>query len=628
MSRADDDKVTTAGQQAEPDDRPNVLGTMQRLLERIGAGSPAGQEDAATDADTPAGPPQPPPAPDVSGATHTGQCPDLSGAAMPGGRPALGIDIGSSSMKLVCLQHSPLGVEVVDASVTPLAAEPGAGRFGQIGRSLRSFIARQSSKPRRASYAFSGEGAATLCCSLPRMEEADLSQALHWKLAEEDSVDIERSTVAHHTLGGPGANGEQEFVAAAVPDTLDRIDTLFPGQRPRLSVVVTEPLAVESLILAACPRRGGGATAVLDVGNRSSRLSVISGQGLRFTRAIPVGGEAVTEALVGRITLESETVEVGREQAEQLKREYAIGQDEPVEVGGVAVPASRVLGAIRPALERLASEAVRSMQFFSQTHGMTKVERLMVCGGGAALGGLAEYLSREIHMPAARLDPWRILDFEVSDEIEASPALFAAATGAAIHDGARINLLPPRLRARRMISMVRTGSIAATGFILAALLGLSWVAGQQSAELQKVVAEKRSAADPMEAMAEQIEEAKQRRAELERRKQILRSMGIGRPVHAAVLKELSNILPPGSYLRSLSFDKAEGVCKMRLVVDVYAMPSAPSRRLKQDLISALERSPFFVNVSFVPAPGKPDGPMRAPDEQLVLTCQVLGVLGE
>ncbi|MFW6107874.1 MAG: pilus assembly protein PilM, partial [bacterium] len=619
MSRADDDKVTTAGQQAESDDRPNVLGPMQRLLERIGAGEPGDPGEAATETDAPAGPPPPRPAPDVSGATRTVQNPDLSGAVLPGGRPALGIDIGSSSMKLVCLQDGPLGTRVIDASVTPLAAEPGAERFGQIARSLRSFLARQPSKPHTASYAFSGEGAATICCSLPPMEEADLGQALQWKLAEEDSVDIERSTVAHCTRGGAGADGEQEVVAAAVPDALDRVDTLF-GQRPRLSVVVTEPLAVESLVLAASPRRAGGATAVLDVGNRSSRLSVISGEGLRFTREIPVGGAAVTEALVGRITLESETVEVGRAEAEQVKREYSIGQDEPVEVAGVAVPASRVLGAIRPALERLASEAVRSMQFFSQTHGLTKVENLMICGGGAALGGLAEYLSREIHMPAARLDPWRALDFEVSDEVKASPALFAAATGAAIHDGARINLLPPRLRARRMISMIRTGSIAATGFILAALLGLSWVAGRQSAELGKVVAEKRGAAGPMEAMAEQIEEAKQRQAELERRKQILRSMGIGRPLHAAALKELSNILPAGSYLRSLSFDKADGVCKMRLVVDVYAMPSAPPRRLKQDLVSGLERSPFFVNVSFVPAPGRPDGPTRAPDEQLVLTC--------
>ena len=67
---------------------------------------------------------------------------------------------------------------------------------------------------------------------------------------------------------------------------------------------------------------------------------------------------------------------------------------------------------------------------------------------------------------------------------------------------------------------------------------------------------------------------------------------------------------------------------MRLVVDVYEMPSASVVRLKQRLVAALEDSPFFVNVSFsrLNNPASKNG--RSPDESLQLTCQVLGFPGD
>ena len=115
----------------------------------------------------------------------------------------------------------------------------------------------------------------------------------------------------------------------------------------------------------------------------------------RKTDAEDDGGHAA--ALAVKVTLEHQTAEVSRTAAEQMKRKYRIGSGDAVEAEGVTLPGARILGLIRPVLERLATEVVRTLQFYAQSHGLAKVERLLLCGGGAALAGTA--VGARIHVP-------------------------------------------------------------------------------------------------------------------------------------------------------------------------------------------------------------------------------------
>jgi len=552
--------------------------------------------------------------------------PELSNATLYGSRSVIGLDIGEQTLKLVHIHAASDGLRLGDATVTSLPPKSDPGRFDLIAKTVADFLTSAKPRVRTACCAMSGEQTATLCCSLPRMGDKDLAQALQWKIAEAASIDADRLIVGHSVVG-TGHGGNVDVVAAAVPTGLDRVDALFPRDNPRLSLVITEPLAVENVIRAAYHDQEHGPVAVLDIGGPGAKLTIIGETGLEFTRRLPVGGDAITAALAVKMTLDDQTVQISRQVAERLKKKYAIGQDAPVQSAGITVPATRILGAIRPVLERVASEVVRSLQFYAQTHNQAKVESLLLCGGGATLQGLDQYFTREARIPTTLLDPWRMLGCRVRHGVTVDPALFAVATGAVIHDGSRINLLPPRIRARRMISLVRASSILITAIATCALLGLSWVAHKQSAQLRAMLTEKQASTSPMQAIVDQIAAADAQRAELGRRQEILRLLGVGKPIHAAILKELSNVTPEGAYLRSLSFDDAHGVPEIRLLVDVYSMPGMTATRLKQRLIARLEESPFFVNVSFSPSAVHVDKGLRAPDEALELTCQVLGFPG-
>ena len=553
---------------------------------------------------------------------------ELGTATTLSGRSVLGLDVGTRTLKIVHLQPAGAGIRLLNVEVIPLPPPSDPERFTFAADAVQRFLTDAKPRVRTACCAIGGQGTATACCTMPKMSDKDLANALRWKIAEADSVDADHSTVDSYALDKKRTSGTSEFVVAAAPRDIGKLDAFFPNGNPRLALVVPEPVAIDNIVAATYHPQERGPVAVLDIGTSSARLTITGSHGLEFTRDIPVGGDTITAALAGTVTLADGPVEISRHTAEELKRKYAIGGADLVEAGGVVLPASRILGAIRPVLERLTSEVVRSVQFYGQIHGLAKVESLLICGGGAALSGLADFFSKETRIPTAVLNPWRALGVDVPPDLDADPALFAVATGAAIHDGSKLNLLPAHIRARRTISAVRTISLIVSAVAFLALAGLSYTAAQQAEKLRAVAQLKRESAAPVRAIARKVEIAQSYARALAKRKGILKALGAGRAIHAAVLKELSNIMPEGTYLRSLAFGTTKSVREVRLVVDVYAMPSAGTVRLKQRLIAALEDSPFFVNVSFSPLSSRASGDRRSPDETLQLACQVLGFPGD
>jgi len=559
-----------------------------------------------------------------TGALHA----EPGNAVIHRGRSIIGLDIGTRTLKLVHLQTSANGMRLVDAVVTELPPKSDPERFDAISEAVEKVISQAKPRIKAAGCSLSGEGVSTICCLMPRMAEKDLAQAVRWKVAEDNSIDGDRATIGHYVLNPKKKTSNFDVVVAAVPPDIGRMDVLFNTDNPRLSTVITDPIATENVVMAACKAQDRGAIAVLDIGSTASRLSVTGQDGLEFTREVPVGGDSITAALTGKMSIDNKTIEINRQAAEELKKKYSIGAAGTVEAAGLAVPAPRILAAIRPALERLASEVTRSLQFYSQSHNLATIDALLICGGGATLGALPQYLSKETRIPTSPLDPWQMLGFEVEPAVETNPALFAVATGSAIHDKSRINLLPPHIKAKRMISAIRTVSLVVTAFAFLLLSGLAWTANAQKARLQQVMATKRETTAPMQVLADKVATAESYKQELNRRREILKHLGVGKAIHAAILRELSNIMPEGTYLRSVAFPRTGRTQKMELGVDIYSMPSAGSATLKQQLIAALEDSPFFVNVSFTPSRMSNQEEDRAPDEALELTCQVLGFPGD
>lgn len=189
---------------------------------------------------------------------------------------------------------------------------------------------------------------------------------------------------------------------------------------------------------------------IANIGHEHVDVVIARGPDLLFARNLTGGSKLFDDAIGQRLS-------VNPEQAEKLKREYA----SLVPGSRYATPnherASRAALAAAGQLLSLLQSATLFAKSQLKIAGL-KVDRVMLCGGGAALEGLPEYISGAMGVRAELFDPFRVvdtskLDPESADELEAfrleSVVALGLATMASDPEAYSLEILPPAVAKRR-----------------------------------------------------------------------------------------------------------------------------------------------------------------------------------
>ena len=121
-------------------------------------------------------------------------------------------------------------------------------------------------------------------------------------------------------------------------------------------------------------------TMILKMGYSGTLVIVCYGGYVRFTRALPVGGEMFTKIIQQELNLE-------REQAEEYKKVY--GADKFQAEG-------KVFEVIKPSLDNLILEVKRASVFFTKHNPSANIKRIILSGGTALMPGLITYIANNI----------------------------------------------------------------------------------------------------------------------------------------------------------------------------------------------------------------------------------------
>ncbi len=245
----------------------------------------------------------------------------------------------------------------------------------------------------------------------------------------------------------------QEFVVDGESGVRDPLGMKGVRLEGRVHVVTAATQVVQGL--ARCARRAGvraahlaalpyaaahavlrpheveRGVALLDIGGGCTGLALFQDGAIRFTGAIPVGGNHITNDIaVG--------LKIPFEDAERVKIEHgralagADGEDAALPVpdhGGAsrAVSLDILLSIIEPRVEEmlvLAQEALKASELLDRVHA-----GIVITGGTSLLPGIAEHAERVFEMPARAGEPelWDDVPIELSD-----PRL-AGATGLVLY---------------------------------------------------------------------------------------------------------------------------------------------------------------------------------------------------
>ena len=316
-----------------------------------------------------------------------------------GSQPLLGIDVSASSVKLVELvPGARAGMRLERYAIEPI--ERGAIVDGNIERpeavadALTRAIRRTGTRTRQVAMALPSAAVIAKRITLPAgLQEEDYEVQVESEANQYIPFSMDEVNLDFQILGPAAQNDEdvEVLLAASRKEKID--DRIAIAEMAGLKPVVidVEPYAARTAIdhvTSHLPNHGEGMIlAVFDVGQSTTRLTVVLNGQTIFEREQSFGGSQLTQDIVRLYGLTTEEAE--------LKKKSG---DLPDNYG------SELLS---PFVEQGATEVARSLQFFYTSTPFTRIDRIFLAGGCAVTAGLAEAVAERAQVPTEIMSPFQ-----------------------------------------------------------------------------------------------------------------------------------------------------------------------------------------------------------------------------
>lgn len=308
---------------------------------------------------------------------------------------AVGIDIGTSAIKVVQLKKSPSGPELVNYGMIPLPpdamSEGAVGDAGTVSEAIKELLKTKNIKPERVFASVSGQNVIMRLTKLPIMSEEDLEQTVLIEAEQYVPYAIDEVSITHAVLGTvdedeDGGGKYSILLVVAQKDLVNSYMDVLKSAKASPEIVDVDTIAAlnaleGSYMQTASSQEGGEVVAIIDAGARTTNISVLKAGVLMFTRNIPIAGNNITDMI-------REVMHQEFEQAEQIKVEEAdvMGETANNEISEV----------VKTTVEELASEIRRSFDYFKAQSREPLIHRIILSGGTGNLIGFNTYLSNEL----------------------------------------------------------------------------------------------------------------------------------------------------------------------------------------------------------------------------------------
>lgn len=397
-------------------------------------------------------------------------------------RTATGIDVGSSTAKVLrgevkansfvvtgfAIAENPEGTLEAGWRALEPGFKLGACRVGLSGRDVNARYTRVPRVPdwqlrklmRFEAAEIGGQGESTVASDfnvLPEIPEIEGEDVVVLCMARESLLETHLEGLS--ALGG-------------------KLDAFTPNAIALYNAFLRYGVVMEDTVLLA------------NVGRENIDVIVVRGADLLFARNLSGGSKLFDEALAQRFGIPEQRAAEFKQQKGTLDARAGVA-DANVEKASHALmaPAGQLLSLLQSTVVFCKSQIKLST---------LKLDRVLLCGGGAALEGLCPYLANGLGVPCELFDPFVVVDASKLDpesaelleenRLEAVVAL-GLATSASDPDSYGIEILPEAVRRKRDFAQGTLFLIAA-GVLACLYLGL--YAWRQSGALETARVEART----------------------------------------------------------------------------------------------------------------------------------------
>ena len=335
----------------------------------------------------------------------------------------VGLDIEAGSVAAAEVRVNGVAT-VTGAAVQPLPPE--AFHDGEVrdpdsvAEALRSLFSTHKLS-RRVRLGIANQRVVVRTLRLPAIEDPnELDAAVRFSAQEQIAMPLDQAVIDHRVVGGaPGADGNSPQVDVIV--VAARRDMIAASLQP-LRDAGLEPVGVDlsafgmiralagESIPAEEPAEGEvqatrGAVLYCNVGDVTN-LAVAKGRACLFTRVSAAGLDDMATGFASAVGLSQEHARMWLQH---------VGLSLPAEqVEGDPGVVAKARAALQTGASALLDELRLSLDFYGAQEAAVPVERIVLCGPGAAIPGLAERMAPDLAVPIATSHPTALSGYDAA----------------------------------------------------------------------------------------------------------------------------------------------------------------------------------------------------------------------
>jgi len=313
----------------------------------------------------------------------------------------VGLDIGSSSVKVCQLKESKRGFSLHSFGMIPLPPEAivdgSIMNATAVVDAIRELVTSQKIKAKEAAVSVSGHAVILRKINLPVMTREELEESIQWEAEQYIPFDINDVNIDVAILNEHNDQGQMDvLLVAAKKDMINDYTSVIREAGLLCTVVDVDAFCIQNAYEANYDAPVGETVALINVGASVVNINVLDSGVSAFTRDIAQGGNQYTDEIQKQLN-------VSYDEAEALK------------IGGGGNDADSVVPqeverVMQQVSETIANDVQRSLDFYGATAADATIHKIYLSGGCAKVPALAKAIEAKTGVPVEEVDPFRQID--------------------------------------------------------------------------------------------------------------------------------------------------------------------------------------------------------------------------
>lgn len=317
-----------------------------------------------------------------------------------GSKSTVGLDIGTSSIKLVKLDHTKTGYSVSAIGIRELppeaiVADEIRDREAVIFN-IQSLIDQTDPKIKDVVVSISGHGVITDRFTIDKKTGNEAEQAILFETEQRAPFDVDDVSLDYHIIKTDDDTNKMDvLLVAARKEFLQQYLELIEDCGLRPIIVDDDALAIFNSYVGNYEIDPTRITALVNIGHEVTNITYILDGHFQVTRDVSAGTKDIYNAIQKEFRLNPELT------SKTIKGEMKDSIDEDM-----------LKATILSAADELISGIELAFSYFKSQAKVDVVDWIVVSGGGALIPYLPEFLQSKLNVPLEIANPLRNIDYD------------------------------------------------------------------------------------------------------------------------------------------------------------------------------------------------------------------------